>query len=202
MNHDEQLARLLRMADDDVAPPAAAPPQLAARVRRLDRQRRTRTRLAAAALLAVSLTAAALTGRAVWPGDGDAPAPTIAEHAPASPANESNSPALSAKELAALEDRLAEIESELRVLRYERAIVERDLRLAAARRTESRLTEFDEVELEVDIVAEGMLGRADRLLANMRPNAEAAAQYRRLIELFPDTHAASAARERLAGLED
>ena len=90
----------------------------------------------------------------------------------------------------------------------ERAALESRLRAArqsadAARRREIReqLAAEDRIWRIVDRTARRILDRADRLHAEQGDVAAAVAEYRRLLELFPDTLPAETARDRLATIQ-
>ena len=63
--------------------------------------------------------------------------------------------------------------------------------------TTQALSPLDELQEQRDVAAAILLHQADRLMFELKQPQQAVAEYRRMIELFPDTPAAATASQRL-----
>jgi hypothetical protein len=182
---EDRLRKLLEGAEAGATSPFV-PGDLATRVRQRRQQRvRNRQRLAIAAPL---LLAAALVG--VW-----RLAPPRVE--PIAERTETKTAGVDlAAELAAIEQLQAEAELHGHLARQLAA----ERRVALAAKGAARQP-VESVSEQVEIVAYRMILTADTLRSAMR-QADEAGVYEKLIQLFPHTHSAELARERLLALGD
>jgi hypothetical protein len=172
MSRGNEIGQLLRDVDASVqAPPALAADELGRLVRRRHARRLTAGRLAVAALLLITVVA-----------------PTfVAKRRPIA------SEASARVELARLDDEAR------RHARAAELLLEQE-RTSTSR---SRAVAVDPswwLRRERAEAAQAMVRSADRLFSTNGDRAAAAAAYRRAIELFPDTPAASTASRRLESI--
>lgn len=173
--NEQELQRLLARAERDVEWTPVDP----ARIRTLaaERRRVRRRRRLVISTVAPLVGLLALLG---WMRMRDAgPVVTVADTRPTAE-RIAELQQRSKVQLEALRETLAEIELEL---------ARHDDDLAEVR--------LDRVREELDVVAAQMMYQADRLRADQRPQEEVLAVYRDVIRLFPETRAASEARDRL-----
>lgn len=189
---DQQLQQLLRQADEAFAGPRVGPPELSVKVRQLARRQRRRRLFgsAAAAVLVLSLSTVAWVNRSGHPSP--APTPILADNSPKP---------LSAAELQMQVERLREeIQTGCQTVHevLERQEVEQRL---AALREQAEADPFKAVNDQLDRAALTMVYQADRMYHELNLRESAVASYQRTIELFPQTHWAQVAKDRLAELK-
>lgn len=170
---DDDWKQLLQQADAGAAVPRTMPGDLAERVRRLDRRRRTARGLAA---LAGGIVAAAVG----WQSLGERSEP-IDQVALADEAFRA--------EIAELDQRIA----------AQQRLVD-TLWLQWRGEQASSTAGVPDAAEEIETVAGRMVEQADRLREAMQPSAEAQALYERVVTLFPQTYFAEIARQRLSEL--
>jgi hypothetical protein len=211
---DEQLRELLNRADAGADVWRLSPHVLSRRVRQLHGRRVRRVRIVGMVSVLLVLLAAATGWRIGWVGkiapeerdradavllaDGPqrlAPAVSVSDGAGQPAAVGSSAEALD--EISRL---AAEAEFHFRIAR--RMIADREAQQAAERRRrELALPDpLQEIREGLDRVAFRMIYEADRLREAMQPAEESIAIYRDVIRLFPTTHSAQLARERLSAL--
>ncbi|MGQ9648602.1 MAG: hypothetical protein ACUVXJ_00645 [Phycisphaerae bacterium] len=189
---DERLEQLLRQADEAFGRVPCLAANLGARVRRQARRRRRVMVVtsAAAAMLALVVSAIALRserGTPPWP-EGPLIADKIAAHE-------------QVVQLQAEIDRLKEeIARHARVVEEARRRAEIEQRLAALKQ-QAAIDPLQEVSDQVDRAALIMVYQADRMCRELNLREAAMASYERTIELFPKTHWAQVAKDRLAELK-
>ncbi|MEX0676184.1 MAG: hypothetical protein WD063_03870 [Pirellulales bacterium] len=184
--NDGELRNLLRGADADFEKPIIAPGELAGRVRRLDQKRRRRSRVLLTAVPVVVVAAVATA----WSLVPRAALPTGTE----------KSVAGAALDWGEIERLQAEADFHERLARQMIALRKRDRALEQAQRALAEPDPLDVVREQVDVVAYRMIQRADELRTQMDPSEEAIRLYRDVEQLFPKTHSAEVARERLTAL--
>jgi hypothetical protein len=178
----DQLGQLLREADASAGRPAAPRADLGAVVRRVARRRRTvRAAAGGAVVMIVGMCGMYL----MRPNENV----TVVQRETA-PSPPSLSPEQARREIAML---AAEAESRM-------AVVERMLEMERRRGSATRQRATDPllaVRREQDRAAYLLIYEADRLARKSEARERAVEEYRRVVALFPDTHWASVARERL-----
>jgi hypothetical protein len=193
MTHDP-LQQLLSRADAVAGSPARASADLAHRVRAELRRRQVRTRIAGAGVASAALLAIAVA-LAVHPAP-----PTLTTHLPTS------IPTATVRHdepnLVQLRERLAALRSESDA---REATVDAVLARESEQRAIARAPQTDplaHIAAERDLGAFALVRQADRRYRESEnPNpAAAATAYARVVELFPNTHAAAVARQRLAAI--
>lgn len=173
---DDELTRILRRAAAELPPPALAPAELSARVRVAHGKQQRRRRVLLAGVPAVALVA--LLGRRLT---------LDADRSPVAPSSQQVA-VFSEAEIASLE---ADAEAHAHAARL----------LIAAQPRRSALLADDplaDVNEQVDVVAYRMILEADSKQAQMKATAEAIEIYNRVLELFPASHSAEIARQRLS----
>lgn len=200
--NDQQWKDVLRQADALLTPRVPPVPEQADRVRAAEQARRRRSRAVAVttlASIALVVSFAWRPGRENSPGSPRdlSPSAAIAENAAAPAASPSDELARSPEEIAKLEQRLKACDSEIRIAEQTLAYMRRDAAVDRLAR-ETRRDPREAISVEVDVVAAVMLDRADRQWVAMEPTPAALAAYRNIIELFPNTTAAAAARQYLS----
>ncbi len=190
--NDEQLQQLLRQADEAFGEPRVGSADLSLRVRRrARRQRRVRTIGAAvAAVLVLSLSTVAWVNRAGRPGAG--PAPIVVDNGP--------KPVSMAELQMQIEQLREEIRTGCAAVQEVLKRQEFEQRLAALRER-AEADPLKEVSDQVDRAALTMVYQADRMYRELNLRESAVASYERTIELFPQTHWAQVAKDRLAELK-
>lgn len=173
-----------------------APRDLCRRVRELDRRRRNRVRVLTASLPAVLLAAGLATW--AWRGPRENGDLRVAGDRGAGVAQLAVGGGGDTVSLEEIERLAAEADFHLLVARRMIAAFEHERAMEQVRRELALGDGLDEVRRELDVVAYRMICRADRMREAMQPSEEAVALYRQVIELFPTTHSAELARERLA----
>lgn len=176
--NDERLRELLRCADADSAGPSAMP-ELAQRVRGLARRRRMVRAVGVVALIVVGAVVAMV--QLNRPSAPLAQDPTI-------------DPSVADQRLAVLQTE-AEYHSALAERMWEAETQAR--RVARAERIVATVSPLRQIEREMDRAAMLAIQDADRMLRELNQHEEAAAEYRRTIELFPQSHWAAVAKNRL-----
>ncbi len=176
---DDELTNILRRAEADLGPSPLAPRELVARVRAAQQTQRRRRQFA----VATSLPLAAVLAFTFW---NVTPNPIRESHVPAPPP----AAAITAAEI----DRLiAKAEAH-----------ERKARALIAARPPRTIALADDpladIREELDVVAYGMILRADELREAMRPDGEAIELYRDVLRQFPTTYSAEVAQQRLREL--
>ncbi len=189
---DERLQQLLRKTDEAFGGPPAGPADLGARVRRRAQRQHT-FRVASGA---AACTAVLVAGLTAWVGGwgmgGPAEPPTPGPDAP------------QMVSIAELQARIEQLSEEVRagcdalaeVLRREES--ERQL---AALQDQTEADPLREVNEQVDRAALTMVYQADRMYRELNLRESAVASYEQTIKLFPQTHWAQVARNRLAELK-
>ena len=194
--NDDRLEALLRAAGESAAPPPEPLPGLAERVRGLHARRSRNRRLAggAAAVVVLLIVAICVENRTSWKlvlqfgnGRGETADRPVADGA---------SPLLDPE---AIKAEIARLDGEA----HERQQAVRKMILAdAGQRPVARVQPepdspgpLDLVRIEREKTAFLLVDRAEQIGA--RAQTAAAAEYRRVLELFPNTQAARVARERL-----
>ncbi len=189
--NDDQLELLLRNADAAICIPPG-PDNLAARVRRRA-QRQRQMRLAAGAASALLVL---VIGTVALVKGFDRPAPrgkmTIADTRPA-PADVAQ---LQARVEQLREEILAECRATDEILR--RQEVERRL---ADLQVQAAVDPLEEVSDQMDRAALTMVYQADRMCRELNLRESAITSYEQTIRLFPQTHWAKVAKDRLAELK-
>ena len=189
---DERLEQLLRQADEAFGRPPCGTADLGVRVRRQARRQRRVMMVgsAAAALLALVVSAIALRSER---GDTAQPErPILADNTPAH------------VQLAQLQADIARLQEEIssgcraaeETLRRE----EVEKRLAALQE-QAADDPLQEVSDQVDRAALTMVYQADRMYRELNLRESAVASYEQTIKLFPQTHWAKVAKDRLAELK-
>ena len=176
--NDERLRELLRCADAGSARPGTVP-GLAQRVRGLARRRRLARAAAIAAPFVIGVMVALV--------QLNRPSAPLAQH-----------PTLDPK---AADQRLAVLQAEAE---YHSALAERmweaetqARRVVRAERIAATVSPLRQIEREVDRTAMLAIMDADRMMRDLNQREGAAAEYRRAIELFPQSHWAAVAKDRL-----
>jgi hypothetical protein len=181
---DDELSRILRRAEADLPPATFTTTELAARVHRAHNHQRRRRRAVLAAVPVVAIIAAA-----GW---------SLTHNAERSPSTALQIAA--SKQLATPQAR-AFSEADIARLQAEAAAHTQAARaMIAARPRPSVLLAEDplaDVHEQVDVVAYRMILEADSKQSAMRPSAESINIYHRVLELFPTSHSAELARQRL-----
>lgn len=192
--NDERLGQLLRQADAASGGPRVGPANLSLRVRRrARRQRQVRTiGTAVTAVLVLSLSIVAWVNRYGRTRSGLMPTPIVADRGP--------------KPIS-----LAELQRQIEQLREEiltgcEAVQEVLRRQAfeerlAALRERAEADPLREVRDQMDRAALIMVYQADRMYRELNLRESAMASYEQTIRLFPQTHWAQVARDRLAELK-
>lgn len=183
----DQLGQLLREADATAGRPAAPRADLGAVVRHVARRRR-RARTVAGGAVVVMIVGVTCALYLMRPNENGSVVQR--ERAPSPPVL---SPEEARREIAVLD---AEAESRM-------AVVERMLTMERRRvsATQQRATDpLLAVRREQDRAAYLLIYEADRLARKSEARERAVEEYRRVVTLFPDTHWASVARERLVEL--
>lgn len=193
---DDQLGRLLRHAEEQSTPLARSAGDLAAQVRNLDRHRRARSRRLG--VLAACTVVAAVAWQAIRLQTTETTSVPVAQEQPARVDQGSAASTGSG----AIDARLAEIASELSVFAHGQKLIERERQWDMVRHEAAQPDTLDEIDMQLDLVANGMLRRVDDLLGKMPPGSEVIAAYQHLIELYPRTPSAALARARLAALQN
>ena len=189
---DERLRQLLQQADEAFGGPPAGPGDLGAKVRRRVQRERTLRVAGGAAVCTVVLVA----GSIAWVGGWGGGRPT-----------ERLAPGPDAPQMASIAELQAKIEQlreEVRtgcealaeVLRREES--ERQL---AALQGRAEADPLEEVNEQVDRAALTMVYQADRMYRELNLRESAVASYEQTIKLFPQTHWAQVAKNRLAELK-
>jgi len=206
---DDPLQDLLQTAAAELERTIVVPGELAQRVRSLDRKRRRNARRLAvlAPLVVVGVVVACwrtgafnefaeepqLAGESVRPGTDSLPVGL-----PSKVANDENvlaaTPEADPARLAAKADHHHRIAMRLIAMR------KRDRAVEEARSSIANQEPDGDSREQIEVVAYRMIIRADGLRQAMRPNAEVLAIYRDVIHLFPKTHSAELARQRLTEL--
>jgi hypothetical protein len=176
---DDELKNILRGAESDLAPTTLNAVEIAGRVRSLHQTQQRRRRFAVAASLPVA-AALAFTAWNVTPHSN------LTTNAPATP----HVAEITADDI----DRLiAEAEAH-----------ERKARALIAARPQQTIALADDpladIREELDVVAYGMIQRADQLREAMRPDGEVIELYRDVVRQFPATYSARVAQQRLRDL--
>jgi len=188
--NDERIEALLRAAGQSAAPPPEPLPGLAERVRGLRARRARNRKLAGGASIALVLLGVGIYAGLVGHGDRETADRPVAG-GPGSP-----------PDLEAIKAEIARLDAEAQ--RRQQAV--RKMILAdAARRAIARVqaeqdapSPIELVQIEREKTAFLLVDRAEQIGA--RALGPAAAEYRRVLELFPNTQAARAAEERLKTL--
>ncbi len=187
--NDDRLEALLRAAGESAAPPREPLPGLAERVRGLQ-ARRARNRKVAGGAAAVVLLGMAVYGALTLDGLRGARDPQVADGLKSAPDPE------------AIKAELARLEAEVRQRQQAvRNMAEADAARAALGRVQPEQDSPSPTELvriEHEKTAFLLVDRAEQL--GTRAQSAAAAEYRRALELFPNTEAARVAEERLKTL--
>jgi len=192
---DDKLERLLQQADATAGELEQLPTDLAARVRRrAARSRRLRVGVGAAAAIVLA------TGfTAIWSRTG---APLNAGPEPEPQYAGARQPERQTADLLAEVSRLRnEARVRLAVARETESIMRRMRRASEIIRCDPMPDPVAEVRHQLDQTAFTLVQHADRMCRAMDLCSSAAAKYRRVIELFPDSPWATVARQRLAKLE-
>lgn len=189
---DERLQQLLRKADAAFGGPRVSSADLPLRVRqRARRQHRAKVfGTATMAVLVLSLTTAAWVNR--YGRSVPSPTPIVAD--------DGSKPA----SVAELQSHIEQLSEEIRtgcqavheVLRRQ----EVEQRLAALRR-QAEADPLKEINDQIDRAALTMVYQADRMYRELNLRESAIASYERTIKLFPKTHWAEVAKDRLAELK-
>jgi len=198
--NDDRLEALLRAAGESAAPPPEATAGLAERVRGLQARRARNRKLAGGAAAAVALLIVAICVESrtslqlvIRFGNGNR------ETADRPAADEGGSP-LDAEGIKA---ELVRLDTEARQRQQAvQAMILADAGQAALARAEPQIDTpgpLDLVRIEHEKTAFLLVDRAEQIGARAQGRA-AADEYRRVVELFPNTHAARVARERLKTL--
>ncbi len=189
---NERLQQLLREADAAFGDPRVGSADLPLKVRQLAKRQRRRRLFgsAAAAVLVLSLSTVAWVNRSGRPSP--APAPILADNSPKP---------LSAAELQMQIERLRdEIRTGCQAVHevLERQEVEQRL---AALREQAEADPLKAVNDQLDRAALTTVYQADRMYHELNLRESAIASYERTIKLFPQTHWAQVAKDRLAELK-
>jgi hypothetical protein len=185
--NDERLEALLRAAGQSATPPREAPAGLAERVRGLQARRARNRKLAGGASIALVLLGVGIYAGLVGHGDRETADRPVADGSSSAPDPE------------AIKAEIARLDAEAQ--RRQQAV--RKMILAdAARRAIARVqaeqdapSPLELVRIEREKTAFLLVDRAEQVGA--RAQGAAADEYRRVLELFPNTQAARVARERL-----
>jgi hypothetical protein len=173
---DDELTRILRSAKAELPPPTLAPAELASRVHAAHRKQQRRRRALIAGVPVVA--AVAVLG---WRLTLDA------THSPIATPSQQVA-AVSEAEIANLEAEAAAHAQAARLL------------IATQPRRSALLADdpLADINEQINIVAYRMVLEADSKQAEMQPAAEAIEIYNRVLELFPTSHSAELARQRLS----
>ncbi len=190
MNED-RIRELLQQADRAAGPGPGVADGLAGRVRLAAGRRRVVRAVCAAAGVIVFIGGAALV--ATLAGDRQGVAQGAAEEG------------ISDQEIARLRAEIEELRADvdMRITLIDEMIADRKQRqrLAAMERELARPDPLEEMQLAVEKTACIMVYRADILYNKHGLPESAIRDYRRTIELFPETHWAEVARKRLSQIE-
>lgn len=189
---DERLEQLLRQADEAFARLPCPATDLGIRVRRQARRQRRVIMLGSAAAAMLALVVSAISLRS----DRGAPL------RPEGPVMADNS---------AVHEQVAQLQAEIDRLKEEIAsharVVEEVMRRAeieqrlAALKQQAAIDPLQEVSDQVDRAALIMVYQADRMYRELNLRESAVASYEQTIKLFPQTHWAQVAKDRLAALK-
>jgi hypothetical protein len=185
--NDEQLKQTLRAGEAGYELPSLRPRRLIERVHALDRRRNSRRNRIAACAACIVLAAGAWQ---LLRTSDQVHAPSVAIDRVGKPITKD------------IDRELARIDSELRVLRRAVAILDRGPPAPATDPLALPMSLEDLVQIESDVVAEGILRRADASNSDMPMELADAAVLERVIELFPESRPAAIARERLEQLRN
>jgi hypothetical protein len=180
---DQDIQDLLRAAESNLDKPPLDTAQFAWKVR--ERHRRGKRRLRTVAALAPLALLAV-----VWTLRPATPEPP--RKLDASLADNSEAPGGSH-----ISDLIAQAEFHRQVATRINQLVKRD---RASGATTGGGSELPEIREQLEVVAYRMILRADALRAVMQPADEALVIYQDIVRLFPNTHSAELARQRLADL--
>ncbi|MDM8007021.1 MAG: hypothetical protein QUV05_12855, partial [Phycisphaerae bacterium] len=189
---DERLRELLREADAAFGGPRVGSADLSLRVRRRARRQRRRRVFgsAAAVVLVLSLSTVAWVNRSGHPSP--APRPIVADNS------------LKPVSVAELHMQIERLREEIRTgCQAVHEVLERqevEQRLAALRE-QAEADPLKAVNDQLDRAALTMVYQADRMYHELNLRESAVASYQRTIELFPQTHWAQVAKDRLAELK-
>jgi hypothetical protein len=189
---DERLQQLLREADEAFGGPLTGPADLGARVRRRARRQRRVRVVGSAAVCVVVLIAGSI---ALVRGSGGAS--SIERPMPGAGVP----PSVSIAEVQARIEQLSEevrtgCEALQEALRNEEA----EQRLTTLRK-QAEANPLTEVDEQIDRAALTMVYQADRMYRELNLRDSAIASYERTVELFPRTHWAQVAKERLTEIK-
>ena len=177
------LEHLLRQVDQAAARPAPLPADLADRVIRQARRRRAAKLGGALVVLLAATGVAAVLFQA--PG-----APVrLTEAPPAAPVP------------AEIDSTEAQVKSRLVVIEHLLAREKQRRRLARAQAIIARPDPLERLDRQLEQTALVIVAQADRKVRQWNLKGSAARDYRRVIELFPQTRWAAVARERLTAIE-
>jgi hypothetical protein len=209
MTSNDPLKQWLRRADAAAGAPPALRADLPARVRQLAAKRRKNKVVGLGALSAAAVAAGVILWATVWSDRNiTTPAPVITQGDPtptAAPnitqANTGSAPATTTvsdndRDAARLAQIRFEIDWRLRAVKG----VEEDER-GRVRQDRLRTPDpLDAMRQNIDTVALVMVRQADRMAETSNNREVAATQYRRTVELFPQSSWAETARQRLLAL--
>jgi len=186
----DSLTDLLHRADAAASAPALGGLDLARGARSiLRRRRRTRRRVAGACCVILGAAGLwwGLPTSTVTPERGDRLVQRTPKSAPT----------------AEIRHRILELEADAAMRLASRLMdgEQRRVKLAAYRRQAATPDPIRRVRLEAEATARMMVFQADQLRAHAASAARASRAYRRTVELFPNTHWAGVAQERLAESE-
>ena len=187
---ERSVEELLRRADAAAGRPALVP-DLAGRVLRRARRRRRRAVVGLAAAASVLLAAGATLLLSTDRAAPTAPPEHVADtQRPVRPGGAERL----REEIARLR---AEADSRMAVVEHMLALERRREKAKPYRRHVAVADPAEQIQQQMDKAALVMVYQADRLSRQLNLRAPAMAIYRRTIELFPETHWAGVARQRL-----
>jgi hypothetical protein len=193
----DPLQELLRRADKAAGPPPPISDDLAARVLRTAARRRPwRFAIAAAAALLIATGAGLWTVYMVSPEDRPREAPDIIAKGPSEPSHPDT-----ARELAEIERLRAEADRRAQIATAMAAHWKSQRRLAELNRRLQQPDPLERTRREVEQTACILLRTAERRCQEPRQLVSCVEAYERVIELFPETHAAKTARKQLNALQ-
>ena len=192
----DRIEELLRKADAAAGPPPAGPADLPNRVRHLAGRRRV-VRITSGAAIAAMLALAVGTS-ILMTGPHVQPTPT--DHVAVTPGNDSRDEVVRLR--AEIKQLRAEADDILAAAKRMLVLQKRQTLLAELERIRAQPDPIEQVRQQMDKAAFIIVYQADRMYRELNLHESAIESYQQAITLFPETHWAAVARERLAEIEN